>query len=209
MPGRFIQGLKTAGVNNPVFLLDEIDKMTSGIHGDPSAALLEVLDPEQNFNFVDHYLNLPFDLSQVIFIATANSLGSIPKPLRDRMEIIPIPGYTLEDKIPIAKLHLMPKQLKMHGISQDTLQITDNALRFLSKLLKVSPLWVKLGTNPVILALNYTREAGVRDLERKLGGLCRSVAVKIAESEAENSPPSKSSSVRLRNSKTFVPKLFP
>ena len=133
MPGRFIQGLKTAGVNNPVFLLDEIDKMTSGIHGDPSAALLEVLDPIQNFNFVDHYLNLPFDLSQVIFIATANSLGSIPKPLRDRMEIIPIPGYTLEDKIPIAKLHLMPKQLKMHGISQDTLQITDNALRFLSK----------------------------------------------------------------------------
>ena len=132
MPGRFIQGLKNAGVNNPVFLLDEIDKLTSGIHGDPSAALLEVLDPEQNFNFVDHYLNLPFDLSQVIFIATANSLGSIPKPLRDRMEIISIPGYTLEDKIPIAKLHLFPKQLKMHGISQDTMQITDNALRFLS-----------------------------------------------------------------------------
>ena len=158
MPGRFIQGLRTVGVNNPVFLLDEIDKMvlnffkfqshfgrklshnfsqTSGIHGDPAAALLEVLDPEQNSNFVDHYLNVPFDLSQVIFIATANSLRTIARPLKDRMEIIQISGYTLEDKIPIGKVHLFPKQVKMHGLNEQELQVTDEALKNIS--IKVSP----------------------------------------------------------------------
>ena len=106
---------------------------SSGIHGDPSAALLEVLDPEQNANFVDHYLNTPFDLSQVIFIATANSVKSIPRPLLDRMELISIPGYTIEDKVPIAKIHLVPKQLKMHGLKEDSFQITGDALKFLSK----------------------------------------------------------------------------
>lgn len=106
---------------------------SSGIHGDPSAALLEVLDPEQNANFVDHYLNTPFDLSQVIFIATANSVKSIPRPLLDRMELISIPGYTIEDKVPIAKIHLVPKQLQMHGLKEDSFQITEDALKFLSK----------------------------------------------------------------------------
>merc|ERR1719210_2198334 len=161
MPGRFIQALKTVGVNNPVFLLDEIDKMSQGIHGDPSAALLEVLDPEQNANFVDHYLNVAFDLSQVLFIATANSVKSIPRPLLDRMELISIPGYTIEDKVPIAKMHLVPKQLKMHGLMEDSLQITDEGLKFLIS--------------------GYTLEAGVRELERKIGSLCRAVAVQIAE----------------------------
>merc|ERR1711884_882026 len=125
---------------------DEIDKMSSGIHGDPSAALLEVLD---------HYLNTPFDLSQVIFIATTNSVKSIPRPLLDRMELISIPGYTIEDKVPIAKIHLVPKQLQMHGLKEDSFQITEDALKFLIS--------------------GYTLEAGVRDLERKLGALCRAI----------------------------------
>jgi len=163
MPGRLIQGLKTVGVNNPVFLLDELDKMSSGVHGDPAAAMLEVLDPEQNCNFVDHYLNVPFDLSQIIFIATANDLKTIARPLRDRMEIIQIPGYTFEDKLPIGKIHLLPKQIKMHGINSDILQVTDEALKFIIS--------------------NYTREAGVRELERKFGALCRAVAVRVAEKE--------------------------
>ena len=106
---------------------------SSGVHGDPSAAMLEVLDPEQNCNFVDHYLNVPFDLSQVIFIATANSLKGIARPLRDRMEIIQIPGYTFEDKLPIGKIHLLPKQIKMHGLDSDVFQVTDEALKFISK----------------------------------------------------------------------------
>jgi ATP-dependent Lon protease len=135
MPGRIIQGLKTVGVNNPVFLLDEIDKLSAGLHGDPAAALLEVLDPEQNAHFVDHYLNVPFDLSQVIFIATANSMRKIPRPLKDRMEVIQIPGYTKEDKVPIGKIHLMPKQLKMHGLTSEMMQITEPGLNFLSKYL--------------------------------------------------------------------------
>jgi len=175
MPGRFVQGLKNAGVNNPVFLLDEIDKMSSGIHGDPSAALLEVLDPEQNANFVDHYLNTPFDLSQVIFIATANSVKSIPRPLLDRMELISIPGYTIEDKVPIAKIHLVPKQLQMHGLKEDSFQITEDALKFLIS--------------------GYTLEAGVRDLERKLGALCRAIAVKMAEEDKSSNDDSKSSAI--------------
>jgi ATP-dependent Lon protease len=106
---------------------------TSGVHGDPAAAMLEVLDPEQNCNFVDHYLNVPFDLSQIIFIATANDLKTIARPLRDRMEIIQIPGYTFEDKLPIGKIHLLPKQIKMHGIDSDILQVTDEALKFISE----------------------------------------------------------------------------
>merc|ERR1711962_45787 len=168
MPGRLIQGLKTVGVSNPVFLLDEIDKMSSGVHGDPSAAMLEVLDPEQNCNFVGHYLIVPFDLSQIIFIATANSLKGIARPLRDRMEIIPVAGYSLEDKLPIAKRHLLPRQLAEHGLRDTDIEISDDII------------------NNIIS--KYTREAGVRTLERKLGAVCREVAVKLAEESKAEGP---------------------
>lgn len=161
MPGRIIQGLKNVNVKNPVFLLDEIDKMSQGIHGDPSAAMLEVLDPEQNCNFTDHYLNVPFDLSQVLFIATANTTSTIPAALLDRMEIINVPGYTHEEKYQIASFHLIPKQLKEHGLTEDVLVITGSAIR--------------------TLVSKYTREAGVRNLERRIGAICRWTAVKVVE----------------------------
>jgi len=161
MPGRILQGLKQAGTSNPVILLDEIDKITVGIHGDPSAALLEVLDPEQNSSFLDHYLNIPFDLSQVLFIATANSLSTISRPLMDRMEIIPVPGYSLQDKVPIASRHLFPRQLQEHGLSPDSVVLSEESLKFVIS--------------------RYTREAGVRSLERQLGTICRSLAVKMAD----------------------------
>jgi len=166
MPGRLIQGVKAAGVNNPVFLLDEVDKMTPGIHGDPGAALLEVLDPEQNSTFVDHYLGVPFDLSQVLFIATANNLKTISRPLRDRMEIIPIAGYSLEDKLPIAKRHLLPRQRKQHGLAEEDVEVDEEVMKELVQ--------------------GYTQEAGVRTLERQLGALCRAVAVTLAEEGKEN-----------------------
>jgi ATP-dependent Lon protease len=153
MPGKLIQGLKRAGVNNPVFLLDEIDKLGRGYGGDPASALLEVLDPEQNKTFTDHFLDLPFDLSSVFFIATANSLEGIPAPLLDRMEVIDLNGYTIAEKMHIAKRHLIPKQFSDHGISHDDFQITDSAL------LKVIQ--------------GHTREAGVRNLQRKIESICR------------------------------------
>jgi ATP-dependent Lon protease len=163
LPGRIIQGLKQAGMNNPVFMLDELDKLGSDFRGDPSSALLEVLDPEQNFMFSDHYINLPFNLSNVMFIATANQIDTIPGPLLDRMEVINLSGYTEEEKLEIARRYLVPRQTKDNGISNKNITFTDESIK--------------------VLISNYTREAGLRNLEREIGGVCRKVARQIAEGD--------------------------
>ncbi len=161
LPGRIVQAMRKAGTNNPVFMLDEIDKVGRDFRGDPSAALLEVLDPEQNHNFSDHYLEIPVDLSNVLFVATANMLDPISAPLRDRMDVIEIPGYTAQDKRHICRRYLIPKQLEGHGISEDNVIIDDEALD--------------------IIIRSHTREAGVRNLDRRIADICRGVAVQVAE----------------------------
>ncbi|HET9710940.1 MAG TPA: endopeptidase La, partial [Pyrinomonadaceae bacterium] len=166
MPGRIIQSIRRAGVNNPVLMLDEIDKLGNDYRGDPAAALLEILDPQQNNSFRDHYLDLPFDLSKVFFIATANQLGPIPAPLRDRMEIIALAGYSDREKLEIAKRYLIPRQITENGLNSAQLKIADETIE--------------------LLAARYTREAGVRQMERNIGSIARKVALKVAQGEAES-----------------------
>jgi ATP-dependent Lon protease len=161
MPGRILQGLKTVQSNNPIFMMDEVDKIGSDYRGDPSSALLEVLDPEQNFEFSDHYMNMPFDLSKVMFITTANRYDTIPGPLLDRMELISLSGYTLEEKVVIGRKYLLPRQIRENGIKPRHMKLTDETLQYIIS--------------------HYTHEAGLRNLEREIGKICRKVARKIAE----------------------------
>jgi ATP-dependent Lon protease len=161
LPGRIVQSMRRAGTRNPVFMLDEVDKIGADFRGDPSSALLEVLDPEQNSTFSDHYLEVPFDLSQVLFIATANQMDPVPAALRDRMEVIELPGYIEEEKVEIARRYLVDRQREQNGINELDFEISDDAIR--------------------MLVASYTREAGVRNLEREIGGVCRKVARRVAE----------------------------
>jgi ATP-dependent Lon protease len=161
MPGTIIRALRDAGADNPLFMIDEIDKMGADYRGDPASAMLEVLDPEQNSSFRDHYLDVPFDLSNVMFITTANTLDTIPGPLRDRMEVITLAGYTEEEKLEIAKRYLVPRQIERNGLRRSWISFSDRALK--------------------AIISDYTREAGVRDLERQIGTVCRKVAREIAE----------------------------
>lgn len=185
MPGRIVNAIKQAGTQNPIILLDEIDKLGSDYKGDPSSALLEVLDGEQNSTFVDRYIEIEFDLSKVMFITTANDVSTIPAPLLDRMEIIELPGYTNEEKFNIAKKHLIPKQAKLHGLNGRTFKINDKAL--------------------YALIDGYTREAGVRKLEQKIAALCRKAAAEIVGGEAKSLTVKESNIEKLLGPKKFIP----
>lgn len=166
LPGRIIQGMRKAGTKNPVFLLDEIDKMASDFRGDPASALLEILDPEQNYNFSDHYMEIPYDLSKVLFIMTANYRESIPRPLLDRMEVINLSGYTEDEKVHIASRHLLPKQMKAHGLKDNIVKLENEGL--------------------LAIVRGYTRESGVRNLEREIANVLRKVTVRVVKKEWEN-----------------------
>ncbi len=185
LPGRIIQGLRKAGSNNPVFMLDEVDKVGNDFRGDPSAALLEVLDPEQNSTFSDHYLEIPFDLSKVMFIATANMIEPVPPALRDRMEIIDIPSYVEDEKLHIAKRFLLPKQAKEHGLQLEQFEVTDDAMRGIIS--------------------GYTREAGVRNLERKIATVARGVAKDVAEGTITKATVGKDNLTKYLGQQKFFP----
>jgi ATP-dependent Lon protease len=187
MPGRIIQSIRRAGVNNPVLMLDEIDKLGNDYRGDPSAALLEILDPQQNNSFRDHYLDLPFDLSKIFFIATANQLGPIPAPLRDRMEMIRLAGYSEREKLEIARRYLVPRQVQENGLNAAQLKVTDQAIE--------------------LMAERYTREAGVRQLERTIGSIARKAALKIAQAQAENVTVTENDLRELLGPPRFYPEL--
>jgi len=187
LPGRIIQAVRRAGVNNPVMMLDEIDKLGNDYRGDPAAALLEILDPQQNNSFRDHYLDLPFDLSKIFFIATANQLGPIPAPLRDRMEMIRLAGYSDREKLEIARRYLVPRQIQENGLNTAQLKITDEAIG--------------------LMAERYTREAGVRQLERTIGSIARKTALKIAQAQAESVTVNESDLRELLGPPKFYPEL--
>jgi ATP-dependent Lon protease len=187
MPGRIIAELRKAGSTNPVMMLDEVDKLGADFRGDPSAALLEVLDPAQNHTFTDHYLDVPFDLSRVLFIATANTMDTIPGPLRDRMEVIEIPGYTDADKLDIAKRYLVPRQLEANGLTLREARFTDAALRGIIE--------------------GYTREAGVRNLERNIGAVCRSIAADVVGGRTEKVNVDRELVGRVLGPRRFEPEL--
>lgn len=188
MPGRIIEALRQAGTKNPLMLLDEVDKLSSDYKGDPTSALLEVLDPEQNSSFRDHYVELPFDLSRVMFITTANVRSDIPAPLQDRMEIIELGSYTFEEKFNIAKKHLIPKQIKRHGLTAKQIKITDKALSLIIE--------------------GYTREAGVRGLEQQIAAVCRKAAVRIVDGEQEKLTVKPDDVESLLGSRKFKPESF-
>ncbi|HEX4125670.1 MAG TPA: endopeptidase La [Tepidisphaeraceae bacterium] len=187
MPGRIIAELRKAGTNNPVMMLDEIDKLGADFRGDPASALLEVLDPAQNYTFTDHYLDVPFDLSKVLFIATANTMDTVPGPLRDRMEVIEIPGYTENDKLNIAKRYLVPRQLEANGLNGKQVKFLDLALK-----------WIIEG---------YTREAGVRNLERNIGSVCRSITAEIVAGKTEKVTVDKDYVSKVLGPRRFEPEL--